>query len=363
MDISAHDNSNGLLVSEVPIPEWWKSRVEDIQECIDGVKAGRVETISVSPGGHKVRAVFYGEPEPHLRGLANFNSALASGDPNAYYKRGREHRKRPVLMLIAGIHGQEMECMVGALSLLKIMEEGKDILGREQNTLRKKLEGLRLIVVPMANPDGRARVPYDGWVGLPPQEMTKYGQGAYESGELVGYPACKAIHPMKGNFKVLGGYYDDCGVNIMHDEWSSPMSETTKALLKVIREEGPDMAINLHSHGEDPSILPVRYIPMSVKLKMKNLADKFYSRVKERGYQTRELLFMEQESPDSHPGSLNFTDFVYHTGAEISLTYESPHGFPPCRYIKMQYGYEDIIDIQHILFDVLCDEGLNTLSQ
>lgn len=351
-----HTENSSLLKSEVPVPGWWKSRVEDIQESIDKVKAGRVETLSISPGGHEVRAVYYGQAEPNLRGMANFNSALASGNPNSYYMRGREHRKKPVLMLIAGIHGQEMECMVGALSLLNIMEEGKDISGRDQNTLRKKLDGLRLIVVPLANPDGRARVPYDGWVGLPPHEMTKYGQGVYKNGELIGYPACKAIHPMKGDFVgVLGGYYDDYGVNIMHDEWSSPMSETTKALLKVIREEGPDLTINMHGHGEDPSILPVRYVPMSMKLKLKNLADKFYSTVKERGYQTRELSFTGQESPDSLPGSLNFTSIAYHTGADISLTYESPQGFPPCSYIKMQYGYRDIIDIQHILFDIACD--------
>lgn len=345
--------SKGLLKSETPIPWWWKSRVEDINRGIDNVKKGIVETIAISPGGHEVRAVYYGQAEPHLKGTANLNSALGSGDPGAYYKR--ISRQRPVLMLIAGIHGQEMECMVGALSLLKIMEEGKDLLGRDQHVLRDKLESLRLIVVPLANPDGRARVPYDGWVGLPPLEMTKYGQGVYKNGEIVGYPACKAIHPMQGEFSILGGYFDDRGVNIMHDEWSSPMSETTRALLRLIREEGPDLAINLHGHGEDPSILPVRYVPMSVKFKSKQFADKFYSAVKENGYHTRELLFMEPELPESPAGSLNFTDFAYHTGAAISLTYESPHGFPPCSYIKMQYGYRDILDIQHLLFEVSCE--------
>lgn len=350
-----HAENNRLLKSEVPVPGWWKSRVEDIQEFIDNkVKKGKVETISISPGGREVKAVFYGQAEPHLKGTANFNSAIGAQNPEAYYKRGNKHRKRPVMMLIAGIHGQEMECMVGTLSLLSIMEEGKDITGREQDELRRELECLRLIVVPLANPDGRARVPYDGWVGLPPQEMVKYGQGTYGNGEIIGYPACKAIHPVQGDIGILGGYYDDRGINIMHDEWSCPMSDTSRALLKLIREEGPDLAINMHGHGEDPSILPVDYVPMPIKLKSQDLANEFYRRVKERGYQTRELSFIRQEAPDDPPRSFNFTSFAYHTGAAVSITYESPHGFPPCSYIKMQYDYNDIIEIQHILFDVSC---------
>ena len=45
----------------------------------------------------------YGDTEPELRGTANWCSALAAGKPDTYYRRGE--RKRPVLIIQAGVHG------------------------------------------------------------------------------------------------------------------------------------------------------------------------------------------------------------------------------------------------------------------
>ena len=106
-------------------PSWWPSRAEEIDRFLDDeVKQGRVETLCASPGGRRVKAVFYGQPEPELRGKANFNSALGARDPEAFYARGK--RRRPVVFVLAGVHGQEVEGMVGALTLVKIMESGRD---------------------------------------------------------------------------------------------------------------------------------------------------------------------------------------------------------------------------------------------
>lgn len=183
-----------LLRPAVAPPAWWTGREDEIQAFLDArVRRGRVATLSTSPGGRAVRAVAYGEAEPELRGSANWGSALAAGEPEAYLRR--DERERPVLMVLAGVHGQEMEGMVAALSLLSVMETGEDLRGRPQATLRQALDRLRLVVIPCANPDGRARCPYDGWVGLPIAEMAKWGQGTRKDGTAYGWPGCKAGRP------------------------------------------------------------------------------------------------------------------------------------------------------------------------
>lgn len=339
--------SNGL-------PAWWISREESIQNFIDTkVTKGTVRKLSDSPGRRHVKAVFYGEPEPELKGTANFNSAIGSGNPETYYKRGPGIRKRPVMIVIAGVHGQEVEGMVGALSLIHIMETGKDLAGKNQEELYGKLQNKRLIIIPLANPDGRARVPYDGWVGINVEEMTKYGQGTRKNGELYRWRGSKAFHPMKGDVGILGGYFNDDGVNMMHDEWSCPMSETTKALLTLTAEEGPDILLNLHSHSHDPSILSAAYVPVCARLKQNEFSEKLYSRLEKEGYSyVRHPLSMTDGAEGKVPPALNLTSMFYHVGADLSVTFESPHGVIGGENI---YNYEDILKIHHILFTNMVD--------
>jgi predicted acyltransferase len=42
---------------------------------------------------------------------------------------------------------------------------------------------------------------------------------------------------MKGDVGILGGYFNDNGINIMHDDFFMPMIEETNAILKVVRDE------------------------------------------------------------------------------------------------------------------------------
>ncbi|MFW6163750.1 MAG: M14 family zinc carboxypeptidase, partial [Planctomycetota bacterium] len=171
--------------SSVPIPPWWAGREEQIQAFLDNrVQRGEVRTLSTSPGGRPVRAVMYREAEPGLRGTANWGSALGAGQPDAFLRRAE--RQRPVLMILAGTHGQEMEGMVAALSLLSVMETGHDLRGQSQPALRESLDRLRLVVIPCANPDGRTRCPCDGWMGLPIAEMARWGQGTRLDGTPYG---------------------------------------------------------------------------------------------------------------------------------------------------------------------------------
>lgn len=338
--------------SGIPIPEWWKSKEEQIQRFLDKeVVEGQIRQLSLSPGGRKVRMVTYGASEPELKGPANFNSALGAVSTDAYYRR--DLRKRPVLIILAGVHGQEVEGMMGTVSLIKLMETGKDLIGREQTTLLEKLKMLRLIIIPIANPDGRARVPYDGWIGVEGEELSIWGVGTKKNGDIYWWPHCKAVHPMKGDVGILGGYFDDAGINMMHDEWPSPMSPTTKALLELVGNEGPDMIINLHGHGNDAQILKTCYIPALVKNKLDRFQDELCLKFADKKYPFINWCINDEDGCEGMvPPAFNLDSMLYHVGADMSFTYENPHGII---MNKHEYSYKDFIDMHHILFETAAD--------
>jgi hypothetical protein len=342
-----------VLKSEMPVPEWWRSSCEQAAEIVGEAKAGSAGCLTASPGGRAVHCVEYGGRDPGRMGTANFNSAVAAQRPEAYCVRGKGSGRRPVVVVLAGIHGQEVEGVVAALSLVRIMETGSDIMGAARPALAEKLAGIRLIVVPLANPDGRARVPYMGWAGLPGEEMTKWGQGTKRSGEPYGWPGCKAVHPMRGDVGILGGYFDDGGVNIMHDEWSAPMSRTTRAILELASREGPDLLINLHSHCFHPSILPENYVPAANKEFTGRFAAECYRRMRNAGYETGPVPAPGGEDSDgTHPPPFNLNSMLHHVGCGACLLYESPHG---CTGYVKPYRYEEILELHHILFDCALD--------
>lgn len=341
-----------LLVSTTPVPTWWTGRAEQIRRYLTSrVRRGELRTLATSPGGRAVHAVCYGKAEPRLKGPANWNSALGARKPDAYYRRGE--RKRPVLVILAGAHGQEMEGMVAALSAVSVMETGKDLAGGPQPTLRRKLSRLRLIVIPLANPDGRARCPYDGWVALPTKEMTRWGQGTRRDGSLYGWPGCKAVHPMAGDVGILGAYFDDAGVNLMHDEWHAPMSAVTAAVLKLASEEGPDLLANLHGHQSPPMVLETAYAPRGVKEQIRAFAKAYYAALDSAGIAHGRLPRVGPDGPaGTVPPSFNLTSMFYHAGTALPMTFESPQGLADAR---QTWDYPTILRLHHLLFESAAD--------
>lgn len=260
-------------------------------------------------------------------------------------------------MIVAGVHGAEVEGMVGALSAISIVETGTDQAGREQPELAEKLRRLRLIIVPVANPDGRARVPYDGWVGLPTAEMHRVGQGTRRDGSSYGWPGCKAVHPMCGDVGGLGGYFDDAGVNLVHDEWAAPMSETTRALLRLVHEEGPDMVLDWHSHENVPCVLQTAYVPQAVKEDVTRFATDYYAALDRADLPAHGTPPAPRaDGPAGEvPPPFDMTSMFYHVGAALPITFESPHGLADGR---APFTYEQILQVHHVLLAAAADHLL-----
>jgi hypothetical protein len=339
-----------------PLPAFYKGTLDDIDQELRNVRKGNVKAIAVSPGGLPVYAVYYGDRE-NFHSQANYNSALGAGNPAFFARKGKA--TKPVVYFIGPVHGQEAEGIVGLVNLIQLLETGKDYRGREWTNLSMMLNQCRVVIVPCGNPDGRSRCPYDSFVGLPVTTMTKYGQGTRKDGSLWGWPLTKSLHPMRGEVGILGAYYNDDGINMMHDDFFAPMAEETKAIMEIARSEAPDMTVSLHSHGNPPRILPAAYEAWFMKQRIDELTKKLNVRYQKEGLPHPPLERLggpaveDQKFPPRT--SFNLISALHHVSGTMAFTFECPHGTTSERNPTPIVSYAEILDIQLLLYEEMLD--------
>lgn len=335
------------------IPDFYKSKLKDIEAELAGMKLGKARIIARSPGALPVYAVYYGEKD-NFKSQANYNSAVAAVNPVFYAKKSME--TKPVVFFLGPVHGQEGEGIAGLVNLIHIAETGKDYRGKEWPVLKSNFDKCRVIIIPCGNPDGRKRCPYDSFVGLPGEILTKYGQGTHKDGSLWRWPYVKSIHPIKGDVKLLGAYFNDNGINIMHDDFFFPMAEETKAILKIARDEAPDMTVSLHSQSYAPSILQPAYLPFFMKERVVTLANRLNQRYKieelpcyPNGWQLKATIDDEKFPPRE---SFNLVSALHHISGTMSFTFECCHGVIDTvgKNRFQAASYENILDLQLNLY-------------
>lgn len=225
------------------IPSWWKSTTDDIKEVLGGIKRGRVSQIGYSAGGRPIYMAEYGEQSKHVR-LANYSSALGAKQLECYKKN-----LKPCVLLYATTHGAEFEGTVSLLNLISLLETGKDLRGEGDERLSSWVERAHLMLIPCINPDGRDRVGVKSVVGMEIKEFRRLAQGVWKDGTTCDWPDCKKYHPIKDYTSFMGGYFNDDGVNLMHDNFFMPMAPETKHLMRVCSENAPDFMLSFHGHA------------------------------------------------------------------------------------------------------------------
>lgn len=342
-------------VSKV-LPSFYKSTLSDLETELKTIQKGEKEVIATSAGGNPVYAVYYGEKED-FRSQANYNSAVAARNP-AYFAE-KDSSSKPVVYFLGPVHGQEAEGMVGLVNLIHIAESGKDHRGKEWNSLKRKMDSCRVIIVPCGNPDGRKRCPYDSFLGLPTATMTKYGQGTRKDGSSWGWPMAKSLHPMKGNVGILGAYFNDDGINMMHDDFFNPMAAETKAILDIARDEVPDMTVSLHSHENKPRILQASYEPWFMKERIDQLIRQLNQRYRAEGlpYYPSDWLGEPSVEDTEFPAqsSFNLISALHHVSGTMAFTFENSHGCVSEKFEEAMVSYDDILDSQLILYEEMLD--------
>lgn len=268
--VPRRDEAGKIKMYEIPL--WWKGSTQDVLDTVKLVKQGEIELLCETPGKRPVYMVRYGKKNNFKR-TANYSSAMGAGKFTCYAdKSGMEYV--PTVAIIGAEHGGEFEGTVAINNLIKNIETGTDYAGNENTELMAALEGINLLLVPCLNMDGRARIPLKTFVGQSFEGFRYFSQGTWRDGSLCLHPACKEVHPINEACDFLGGYYNDDGVNIVHDNFFFPMAEETKALLRLADEYVPDISLHLHGGGNcRQQFYQFDYMSQRVKDKIAELSE------------------------------------------------------------------------------------------
>ena len=177
--------------------------------------------------------------------------------------------------------------------------------------------------------------------------------GTRPDGTNYRWPSVKRVHPMRGeSVGTLGAYFNDDGINPMHDEWFDPMAPETRAFLKLAREEAPDYLVSLHSHASHPSVEPTAYVPRTVKESIREIGERVQRRYAEAGLPHRAGGPPPAEDGTAFPPpSFNLASALHHACGGVSFVHESPGGVRDDAYPS--WTHEQILDVQLLFFDEL----------
>lgn len=326
-------------------PEFWKTDLKYIEKIYSEAKnCSEKRTLCQSAGGRPIYMMSYGEKKQH--GKANYSSALGARDKTCYSPKGQT----PCVIIIGAVHGQETEGVAALCNLISLLENGVDLSGNRNEALLEAARGVRLVIVPVANADGRARVEPDCMVGKSFDELRYWGQGTWKDGSPCGWPECKKIHPIKDYAGFLGGYYNDDGINLMHDNFFNPMAKETSAILELCESEAADFVLHLHGGGNiKGGMLPTDYVTKECSIAI----DTLYSRCQARG-DSEGLEYCRGAIPDvptgENPPSFNLVSATHHVCGAVAACYESNEGIlddPVGKPITI----EKILRMHEILFE------------
>ena len=334
------------------LPDFWIGDVKGLPSRLEHLERGKLTVLGTTPGGRPIHLVTFGDKEA-VTHRANFNSAIGGQQAAAYMDKAA--RKKPVVLFVGPVHGHEVEGLTGLVNLIQIMETGKDLRGKSQEKLRQLGGQCRLLSIPAGNPDGTARFEPRALQGMGEDDVRFWGQGTWTDDTFCDWPQCKRQHPMvRDNVRFLGCYFNDAGINPMHDEFFAPMGPESAAFLKVACEEGPDLAVSLHSHESKPAVLRPAYLPTEVQQDIRSLAQECYALLGQRQLPFGGLFEVRAEG-GKNPESFNLTSALYHICGARSFTFECSHGVRG----NCEVMLDQILDIQLSLYEAMLQHEID----
>lgn len=322
-------------------PKYWKTSAKDIDECLDTVRGASVHRIASSAGKRAIRMVQYGTPNKFER-TANLSSALGAGDRNCFADKSKTDYK-PTVFLVGCVHGGEFEGTAAMLNFIKLLETETDYCGVRHDSLLQAAQKVNLLLIPCINPDGRSHIPFNSFVGKSLEDLRYYNQGTWKDNTLCNWPDCKKVHPIKDYVSYLGGYFNNDGVNLMHDNFFGKKSNEVQALLDIAEEAVPDFTVLLHGGANSiNSVIQPAYAPKPIKRKVTDMCfrlKKMCDAASLKFDMPREYCGEDEETPTS----FNLPSAMQHICGEPCITYEANQGLN-----GSHEGYDEIY-MQHLL--------------
>jgi len=319
-----------------------------------------VTEVGRSAGGRPILAGAVGAKETLQRTSTSLSSSMggiggAAWQFEKFYPPsffGENKREKPVLIVQGNIHGSEIAGTVAAMNALNVLVHGEDLRGRPHDRLRECLSKMRFVVIPHANPDGRARwEPAKHLTGISHDTTQFVTQGTLPDGTRLQWPSCKNIFPIPTGGQ-LGSYYNDAGVNLNHDRWlDANRAPETDALLSFYLEEMPDAVIMSHTDqgtlvGGAPS-----YVPREIQGWHDRICGAVAHAVREAGLPI--FSYPHWSRPGAMSRTFNQADAVWHQCGAMPLLCEFPNpkqGHQPT--------LEDILDVGLTVLQAIAAFGI-----
>jgi len=355
-----YDVPKEYLEEREDIPPYWLATTKEIENFMKKrVHEGTCEVLGKSAGGRPIYAVSYGTPRQG-KGTSTYSGASSVRKIGAY--RGPDNDKK-VYMAIAGVHGFELEGIVGAMNLISVLETGKDLNGTEWPDIVSMKDSLdRIVIVPLCNPDGRDRLPIrmEKFRGHAPDayHVHEYlNTGGRDGGKLIGWPDCKEYVPMPfDRFEFPGTYPNDNGYNLMHDNFFGDMQPETRILCDLAEREKPDVLTNMHTGvSRDNYFMEVlspsvgAYAPMLLKVWEDFYRDAHTALTLKGLKKTMDLEKETTPRPVSGAGNMNLSSVLsFHCGALVVTVENGSHGYTGV--------YDDSTPVDHSPLKILTSE-------
>jgi len=332
-------------------PSWWLTKPAEIRAYLESLKGVTVEEIGRTAGGRPIIAAAWGEREMLPGRTCNsLASAIAGGDPSAFFGKGE--RKRQAILFVGAAHGTEFEGTVAMLNLLNLIVTGRDLRGRRHPEMAATARKHRWMVIPILNVDGRERaLDHVTWINVNEKYSSMIGQGLKKDGEILVWPKGKLFNPMPlEEMEFLGTYYNDAGVNLVYDFPFGPDCQPeTAALIRYCQRELPDLVILSHSNNGSLVDAPSSFIPMRYKNRAAQIAALVGMRCAREG-------FPKYRIPDAALGYAGETfyqsDAIHHVCGALPILIEFP-----CGWQNVPDNHDTILDIGLAVLDEISAFG------
>ncbi|MBE6406116.1 MAG: hypothetical protein E7040_08855 [Lentisphaerae bacterium] len=338
-----------IVETFVQEPEYWITSLDGVKEYLEKhVKKGAVSVAGHSAGGREILVYAYGEKED-LPQTVSFSSAFAAKKPELYTRA--PERKKLSLFIYGAIHGAEVEGTAGLLNLINLLEHGTDLRGRKNDALLKLAEQYRIVIVPLSQPDGRARFRRNSLAGQSLDVFQYYAHGVWKDGTPCKYPYHKEVMPLPVNeFEQLGAYFNDNGVNCQHDDFFGNIQPETQTLINLVHEERPDCILSCHSCEADPGMsTPAATLTDNGLRMVQQIAASVMANQIKANLRPYHRVNLQQGR------AFILQDILYMASGGLPLLYEFPHG---C--VNIPFTHDEIIDLGLILFEEIMKFGVET---
>jgi len=330
------------------VPSFWVTNLPAVEALAGSAQRAEVRVLATSPGGRPVHAFSYGERQA-MASTANYSSACGAMDKGFYAPLTG---KKPVVLLLGAVHGAEVEGTAALVNLLHLLEEGRDLRGETHPGLAELAGHLRLVIVPVCNPDGRARFPHESALGMTNAQQRYFFQGTWKDGSLCDYPKCKSVHPIREASEHIGSYFNDDGVNLMHDNFFHLMARETQALLDLADEERADFIVQLHGGSNSlNAFLPTQYVTREVNEAIHALSVRCDAAAQKEGLSFRICNPPKEREGGVTPPSFNLASALHHVCGGVSAVFESNQRVADLPGAKLTH--EEVFRSHYILFEQL----------